>query len=90
MDSPKLSVKTKAGEIRVYENTDPSYPGVCVMLVPEGADYETDLMMVEVPEGDDSVNLYMWGNPADEDYTDKRTVSISDIADVTKATMSEE
>lgn len=45
-----LEVKTDAGMIRAYENTDPGKPGITIRLLPNGYQHEIEVTDVFVPE----------------------------------------
>ena len=84
-----LEVKTDAGVIRAYANTDPGQPGIIVMLRPEGYFSEIDCSSVTVyedpeyrtkdNEGDMDVVIHTYGDAYSEDYSGKDILRRGDL-----------
>ena len=66
----KLSIQTKAGEIRVCGSTMPGQDGVHVMIVPAGYDEEIDIVSVlETENNREDLEIRIWQDPSTEDST---------------------
>ena len=89
MTNQPITVKFgEYGELRLYKDTDPNYPGACIMFCPANDTIEVQLAYVKgVPEKEQAVNgeqagdisIYTYGDPYNEDYTHKETVRMEDI-----------
>ena len=83
-----MKIKTSAGTICVYRNTNPDAPGCTVRFVPNGTDYELDIAYVEVKENpsycfngetEKDVCIYVCADPYTENTTDKFIIKRNDI-----------
>ena len=85
-----MEIKTSAGTIVVYENSDPGAPGVSVMLRPDDENVAFDLAYIEVKENanyrdeedyadPEDVYVYMYGDPYTDEYTDRVIIRRKDI-----------
>jgi len=84
-----IGVNTSAGVLRAYKSADPGQPGICVVLQPKGYDCEIDMSYVSVYEDPEyktymneepeDVSIMTYGNPYNEDYTDKVMIRRNDV-----------
>ena len=84
-----LDVFTTAGILKAYKSTDPGQPGISVMLIPAGCEYEIDCSFVSVYEdpeystGDGErpvdVVIMSYGDANSEEYTVKEIIRREDI-----------
>jgi hypothetical protein len=73
-----LKVHTDAGTLRAYKLTDPSHPGIVVMLEPKGHDdVEIDVTMAEANGKD--IQIVNWGDATTEDCTHSESLLWDDI-----------
>lgn len=74
-----LRVETEIGTLSAYPSKDPDNPGICLMFIPKGVDYEIDIVYTEVPKGENVINLYSYEDPYIEDWTRKSKISYEDV-----------
>lgn len=78
-----VEIRTKKGVIRVYEAPDNIVAGVNVDFMPDGQEnVQMSIPLMSVENGEenpDKVILRVWGDPYNEDYTNKFDMSIQDI-----------
>lgn len=85
---PEIAVDTPAGHLVAYAGTDAANPSVGIMLRPKDIEgQEIDLAFAETKckelldtdEAEDTVSLYVFGDPFDEDYTKKYSFYRNDV-----------
>ena len=87
-----IEAMTSAGVIKAEKTSDPEFPGIAVTLTPAGAECEIDLFRAEVNEATDygerpiDVVMYTWGDPSQEDYTDKTVLRREAVMDALELT----
>lgn len=72
-DKKVFEIETAIGKLVIRENWDPDYPGVSVYFKrPDGA--EINLSDTEVDNETGSVNVFVWDDPNDDDYSEMTTI----------------
>lgn len=89
----KISLETSVGKICVETNPSLDVPNVSVYIEPVGSTEQIDLVSVEqaTPEAIENsysegavgdLNLYVYGNPYSDEFTERVVVSQSDLAKI--------
>lgn len=90
-----LTTEVPTGTVKAYPNTDPTMPGMTVMLQPKGEDYEIDLCYIESPATDEAAELdkcqvgdiliRTYADPTTEDYTNKECLGKKELEEMVEA-----
>lgn len=87
-----VEIKTAKGVLKIYESLDKEYRGAYIDFEPtDGNGIDIPLVSVENPftedEKTDNIAIRVWGDPWNEEYTNRIDVSVDEIK---KALASEE
>ena len=75
------------GYLSIEKNTDSMYPGISITFGTDNGDIEKDLVVIEAPTDENGkINIYNWGDPKNEDYTVKTTVSSKELIETIEYT----
>lgn len=86
-DNNRILLKTNHGKLIADIFDDSDYPAINVDFIPEGKDIPISIAMIEdaSPESatsetnGEAVVVRVWGNPRQEDYTERVDIPIKDI-----------
>jgi hypothetical protein len=77
-DKKVFEIDTTIGKLVIRENWDPDYPGVSVCFKrPDGA--EINISDTEVDNETGDVNVFVWDDPNNEDYSEMTTISREEL-----------
>ena len=77
-DKKVFEIDTAIGKLVVRENWDPDYPGVSVYFKrPDGT--EINISDTEVDNETGDVNVFVWDDPNNEDYSEMTTINREEL-----------
>ena len=77
-DKKVFEIDTAIGKLVIRENWDPDYPGVSGYFKrPDGA--EINISDTEVDNETGDVNVFVWDDPNNEDYSEMTTISREEL-----------
>jgi hypothetical protein len=82
--STYVEVKTAKGVLKIYETPDSEYAGINIYFEPNNGN-GMDIPLVGIENGSletsDNVVMRVWGNPWNEEYTQRTDVPIKEIVE---------